>query len=83
MPVVIPSYTLQDVVLGNISGLNINRVGGGDFSVSYSFELEDELDEVRENLVYTEVLSGAELAEFAAFVDERLPAINAWWPTQV
>jgi hypothetical protein len=83
MPVVIPGYTLQDVVLGNINSLSISRVGGGDFQVSFGFDLEDEFGDVRESLTYAEVLSGAQLSEFVAFVAARLPAVNAYWPGQV
>lgn len=83
MPLVIPSYTLQDVILGDITGLSIRRADPGEFVISYSFELRDEGGDVREELTFSETVSGAAISDFASFVASRLPAINAWWPDQV
>ena len=83
MSLLVPGYTLQDVAVGDVDSISISRVGGGDFSVSYSFMLEDELTKERQTLTFTEVLTGGDLAEIADLVTARLPAINAWWTSQI
>lgn len=75
MPRVVPAYTLQDVTINEIQGVNVHR-SPSNILATFRYDLKDENGDVRDEGSYEIVLSGSALSTFSDWVSTHLPDIN-------